>query len=60
MEKQTNKHRQKVNFAPGNIVYVRKKGFTTEAPTIRLDSQYAGLWKVIKVKGHSFVLDTPA
>lgn len=59
-EKQANKSRRPVDFVVGDKVYVRKKGFTTAAPTTRLDSQYAGPWKVLEVKGHSFVLDVPS
>jgi len=48
-----------VDFVTGDKVYVRKKGFTTAAPTTRLDSQYAGPWKILEVRGHSYVLDVP-
>jgi hypothetical protein len=58
-EKQANKSRRPVDFVTGDKVYVRKKGFTTAAPTTRLDSQYAGPWKILEVKGHSYVLDVP-
>lgn len=58
-EKQANKRRP-VDFWVGDSVYVRKKGFTTEAPTTRLDSQYAGPWPIMKMKRHSYVLKTPS
>lgn len=43
----------------GDSVYVSKKGFSTEAPTTKLDSQYAGPWTILEEKGNSFILDTP-
>ena len=43
----------------GDLVFVSKKGFSTEAPTTRLDSQYAGLWEVLEERGFSYVLDLP-
>jgi len=39
MEIQANKRRRKVDFNVGDFVYISKKGFTTEAPTTRLDAQ---------------------
>ena len=59
-EAQANKKRQPVNFFVGDSVYVSKKGFVTEAPTTRLSSQYAGPWRILEERGHSYVLDTPA
>lgn len=59
MEAQANKKRRPVDFNVGDAVYVSKKGFSTEAPTTKLDSQNAGPWTIVDVKGHSFVLDTP-
>lgn len=58
-ERQANKKRRKVDFTVEDLVYVSKKGFTTEAPTTRLDSQYAGPWRIIKKRGHSYVLVVP-
>jgi len=58
-EKQANKSRRAVDFVTGDKVYVHKKGFTTSAPTTRLDSQYAGPWKILETKGHSYVLEVP-
>ena len=60
MELQANKKRREVDFTVDDSVYVSKKGFTTPAPTTRLDSQYAGPWRIIEERGHSFVLDVPA
>ena len=58
-ETQANKKRRPVDFHVGDSVYVRKRGFTTAAPTTRLDSQYAGPWRIREERGHSFVLETP-
>jgi hypothetical protein len=60
MELQANKKRREVDFTVGDSVYVSKKGFTTPAPTTRLDSQYAGPWTIAAERGHSFVLEVPA
>jgi hypothetical protein len=59
-EKQANKKRRPVDFGVGDMVYVNKKGFTTEAPTTRLDSANAGPWLILGRKGHSYVLETPS
>ena len=55
-----NKKRRPVDFAVGDLVYVSKKGFATEAPTTRLDSQYAGPWRIVEERGYDFILYTPA
>ncbi|KAI7908381.1 pol polyprotein [Pyricularia oryzae] len=59
-QRQANKKRRPVDFTVGDAVYVSKKGFSTEAPTTKLDSQNAGPWTILEEKGHSFILDTPA
>ena len=56
---QANKKRRPVDWVPDDLVYVNKKGFGTDAPTARLDSQWACPWPVRQEKGHSFVVDTP-
>lgn len=58
-EKQANKKRRPVDFEKDDYVYVKKKGFITEAPTTRLDSQYAGPWRILEVKKHNYILDVP-
>ncbi|CCE34834.1 uncharacterized protein CPUR_08773 [Claviceps purpurea 20.1] len=58
-EAQANKKRRPVNWSVGDSVYVHKKGFTTEAPTTRLDSQWAGPWRIKEERGFSYVLETP-
>jgi len=42
-----------------DMVFLRKKGFSTTAPTTRLDSQFAGPFKILEERGHSYVLDMP-
>nr|BAF99128.1 pol polyprotein [Pyricularia oryzae] len=59
-QRQANKKLRPVDFTVGDAVYVSKKGFSTEAPTTKLDSQNAGPWTILGEKGHSFILDTPA
>jgi hypothetical protein len=56
---QANKKRRPVDFKVGDYVFLRKKGFITTAPTTRLDSQYAGPWRITDERGYSFVLDLP-
>jgi Chromo (CHRromatin Organisation MOdifier) domain len=57
--KQANKKRRPTDFSIGDYVFVKKKGFQTAAPTTRLDSQWAGPWRVKDMRGHSYVLDLP-
>ena len=38
-ERNANRKRRPVDFGPGDIVFVKKKGFVTSAATTRLDSQ---------------------
>jgi RNase H-like domain found in reverse transcriptase/Reverse transcriptase (RNA-dependent DNA polymerase)/Integrase zinc binding domain/Chromo (CHRromatin Organisation MOdifier) domain len=57
--RQANKKRRPVNFLIGDHVFVKKKGFQTAAPTTRLDSQWAGPWRIRDMRGHSYVLDLP-
>ena len=59
-EGQANKKRRPVDFGINDFVFLKKKGFTTTAPTTRLDSQYAGPFKILEERGHSYVLDMPA
>lgn len=59
-ETQANKKRRPVNFTIGDKVFLRKKGFSTTAPTTRLDSQWVGPFEIKQERGHSYVLDLPA
>jgi hypothetical protein len=56
---QANKERRPVDFAVGDQVFLKKKGFATNVPTTRLDSQWSGPWTITEERGHSFVLDLP-
>lgn len=58
-ETQANKKRRAVDFTVGDSVHVKKKGFSAEAPTTKLDSQWVGPWIIEEERGHSFVLQTP-
>ncbi|RYP46995.1 hypothetical protein DL770_011303 [Monosporascus sp. CRB-9-2] len=53
-EAQANKKRRPADFRVGDKVFLRKKGFATQAPTTRLDSQWVGPFKVMEERGHSF------
>jgi hypothetical protein len=56
---QANKHRRKPDFAVGDQVYVTRKGWATDRPSIKLDSQNAGPYRILDMKGHSYVIDLP-
>lgn len=56
---QANKKLRSVDFGKGDLVYVSKKDMRIEAPSTKLDSQWAGPWKIVEERGHSFALDTP-
>jgi hypothetical protein len=58
-EIQANKKRRPVDFDKGDLVYLKKKGFSTTAPTTRLESQWLGPWTIKEVRGYSYVLDLP-
>jgi hypothetical protein len=57
---QANKKRRPVNFKVHDKVFLRKKGFSTQTPTTRLDSQFVGPFEILEERGHSYVLDLPA
>jgi hypothetical protein len=58
-ERQANKSRRPVDFGVGDRVFLKKKGFSTDRPTTRLDSQWAGPFKIKEERGFSYVLDLP-
>ena len=58
-EAQANKKRRPVDFKVTDKVFLRKKGFATQAPTTRLDSQWVGPFEILEERGHSFILDLP-
>ena len=58
-QKQANKKRREPDFTIGDYVYVTRKGWTTDRPSVKLDRQLAGPYKIIGMKGHSYVLELP-
>jgi hypothetical protein len=58
-QQQANKKRREPDFTVGNYVYVTRKGWTTDRPSEKLDRQLAGSYKIIGMKGHSYVLELP-
>jgi len=41
------------------LVYVSRKGWTTDRPSVKLDRQNAGPYQIIAMKGHSYELRLP-
>lgn len=58
-EVQANKKRKPADFKVGDIVFLKKKGFATQSPTTRLDSQWAGPFEILEERGHDYVLKLP-
>ena len=56
---QANKHRRKPDFAVGDSVYITRRGWVTDRPSIKLDGQNAGPYRILSMKGHSYVVDLP-
>jgi hypothetical protein len=48
------------DFKVGDFVYVSRKGWSTDRPSTKLDHQRAGPFKILKMQGHSYVIDLPA
>ena len=59
MTHQANKHRREPDFVVGDWVYVTRKGWTTERPSLKLDHQAAGPYRILSMKGHSYVVNLP-
>lgn len=59
MKDQADKSRRETDFQVGDKVFLRKKGFVTNSPTTKLDSQFVGPFKIIENRNGSFVLDLP-
>jgi hypothetical protein len=55
-----NKKRRAPDFDVGDLVMVQKKGWRTDRPTTRLDSQQVGPYKILRKKGFSFEVDLPS
>lgn len=49
-----------MDFGVGDMVFLRKNGFSTTAPTTRLESQWVGPFKIKEERGYSYVLDLPS
>ena len=56
---QANKHRRKPDFNVGDHVYITRKGWATDRPSTKFDYQLAGPFKILEMKGHSYVVDLP-
>ena len=56
---QANRHRREPDFGVGDWVYVSRKGWTTDRPSVKLDRQNAGPYQIIAMKGHSYELQLP-
>ena len=54
-----NRKRREPDFGVGDMVMVSKKGWSTDRPTTRLDTQFAGPYKILAAKGDSFEVDLP-
>jgi hypothetical protein len=54
-----NKKRRIPDFDVKDMVMVSKKGWSTDRPTTRLDSQWAGPYEIKARKGDSFEVDLP-
>jgi len=60
MVTQANKTRREPDFTVGDSVYITRKGWTTGRPSIKLDHQLAGPFRITGMKGNSYELDLPA
>ena len=58
-KQQADKKRREPDFEPGDLVYVSRKGWVTDRPSVKLDHQRAGPYKVLEKVGHSFRLQLP-
>ena len=56
---QANKHRRPVDFDVDDLVYVKRKNWTTDRPSHKLDYQNIGPYRIIERVGHAFRLDLP-
>jgi hypothetical protein len=54
-----NKKRREPDFDKNDMVMVSKKGWSTDRPTTRLDSQFMGPFKIKERKGDSYLVDLP-
>ena len=59
MATQANKTRREPDFVVGDSVYVTRKGWATGRPSLKLDHQLAGPFRIAGMKGNSYELDLP-
>jgi transposase InsO family protein len=59
-KKQADKHRRSEDFEVGDEVFVKKTGWITDRPSLKLDNPMAGPYRILEKKGHSYKLDLPA
>jgi hypothetical protein len=58
-KQQVDKHRKKVDFGPGDWVYMTTKYWDTGRPSKKLDQQMAGPFRVIERVGNAYKLELP-
>ena len=56
---QANRRRRAPDFIVGDMVMVSKRGWATDRPTTRLDSQWAGPYRIVAARGFSYEVDLP-
>jgi len=59
MATQANKTRREPDFTVGDSVYVTRKGWATGRPSLKLDHQLAGPFRITGMKGNSYEVDLP-
>jgi hypothetical protein len=57
--RQANRKRREPDFIVGDMVMVSKRGWLTDKPSIKLDSPWAGPYKILEAKGYSYLVDLP-
>lgn len=60
MIKSANSHRREVDFDVGDCVWLNTKHWNTARPSLKLDNNNSGPFKIIARKGNSFKLQLPA
>ena len=59
MTHQLNKHWRESDFVVEDWVYVTRKGWTTERPSLKLNHQAADSYRILSMKRHSYVVNLP-
>ena len=60
MIKSANAHRREIDFDVGDYVWLNIKYWNTARPSLKLDNNSSGPFKIIAKKGNSFTLQLPA